>query len=502
MQDDILMPNLTVYESIMASANLRMTKGYTHSDKRQRVGDVLKALNLQNISEVKVDRISGGQRKRLAIALEIVSNPSVLFLDEPTSGLDSRSAYQCISLMKSMTLQGRTICCTIHQPSAKIFEMFDKVYIMAEGNCFYHGSIDNLHRFLNLNNLICPKYHNLADFVIELATNEHSITTNELINAWKSYEHSKLTTPVSNDKIAPLIVNTSNLNEKWFLHFNQFSILFKRYLFSIIRDKTFTLLRLVTTVLIAFLVGTLYYDIGTNGSKIIDNCGFLFFSLMFLIFISVMPTVLTFPLEKMIFIREYLNNWYSVKSYYLAKTVSDLPLQMVLPILFCSISYFMTSQPYELIRFLRFLIIIMLTCFVSQSVGLFLGAIVPDLSSAVFTAPVSGIPVLLFCGYFVNFETMSNYLYWFSFVSYARYSWEGILLSVYGFNRGSIKCATEICHFKDGKSVLDFFGIEKDALFIKDFRFGFDIMILFCFFAILRLLTYIVLRVSVKHKLA
>ena len=113
-------------------------------------------------------------------------------------------------------------------------------------------------------------------------------------------------------------------------------------------------------------------------------------------------------------------------------------------------------------------------------------------------APVTGIPVLLFSGFFVNFDTIPKYMQWLTYVSFARYSWEGTIVAIYGNNRGTFDCDKPRCIFRSSKEVLEAMDVSEDALFLDNAKFYFDCFVLGCFFVSLRLITYLVLRYKVK----
>lgn len=133
-------------------------------DHSQTIDEILTSLNLLHRKKAFANKLSGGERKRLSIALELVANPSILFLDEPTSGLDEVTAAQCIRLLKDLAHQDRTVICTIHQPSAAMFDLFDNMYLLAQGQCVYQGTPKTLLPFLSSQSFTCPKYNNPADY--------------------------------------------------------------------------------------------------------------------------------------------------------------------------------------------------------------------------------------------------------------------------------------------------------------------------------------------------
>lgn len=118
--------------------------------------------------------------------------------------------------------------------------------------------------------------------------------------------------------------------------------------------------------------------------------------------------------------------------------------------------------------------------------------------TAVYVAPVTGIPVLLFSGFFVNFDTIPKYMQWLTYVSYARYSWEGTVVAIYGNKRGPLECKDKRCIFTNSEDVLASMDVEESALFLEGAKIYFDGFILFLFFIILRLAAYLVLRYKVK----
>ncbi|KAL4715489.1 hypothetical protein ACJJTC_009115 [Scirpophaga incertulas] len=466
-----------------------------------------------------------------------------MFFDEPTSGLDSSSCFSCISLLKTLARGGRTIICTIHQPSARLFEMFDHLYTLADGQCVYQGSTGSLVDWLGSLSLQCPSYHNPASFIIEVSCGEYGDNTGKLVRAIDNgkndiragapFPESKVPdynnkrdmelslTPGKNmndmsqhqekftdsgngngnlqngllqfaanelakGKAEPLVVQmetekqdnaevallgTEVASPRRYAtsEFVQFWVVLKRTLLFSRRDWTLMYLRLFAHILVGFLIGALYYNIGDDGSKVLSNLGFLFFNMLFS------------------YVHLYDHHYFELS---VGDALSDIPFQAIFCVIYVVIVYLLTAQPVEWFRFAMFLTSCLLISFVAQSVGLVVGAAM-NVQNGVFLAPVMSVPFLLFSGFFVSFNAIPRYLRWITYLSYIRYGFEGTALATYSFNRHKLQCHQTYCHFKNPETTLE----ELD---MQDADITLDIAALCLIFLVLRVSAFLFLRWKLK----
>ncbi|XP_050308160.1 ATP-binding cassette subfamily G member 4 [Anthonomus grandis grandis] len=494
-QDDRLQPLLTVSENMHIAADLKLPSSTSQKRKQEIIDEILATLGLSGTKETKAQGLSGGQKKRLSIALELVNNPLVMFLDEPTTGLDSSSCKQCIELLKVLARQGRTIVCTIHQPSASLFEMFDQVYVLSGGRCLYQGGTEQMIQFFEDVQSPCPKFHNPADYVIELACAEYGperidkmVETSQNGKSLKYFKDSQKLLECGFTESTMFEDDSGDLQAT--SKFNQLKVLMRRGYIKCKRDQTLTYLRLAVNALTALMLGTLYYKAGIDGSKVLDNYNLLFSILMHHTFSTMMLTILTFPTEMNILIKEHFNRWYSLKMYYTSITLIDIPLSVLCCVIFTGIIYFMTAQPYEALRLTMFFVTSLMVVFVAQSFGLVIGAYF-NVVDGTFLGPTLTVPMMMFAGFGVSLKDLPSYLYWGSYISYLRFGLEGVVGAIYGLDRPTLDCPDDgnvnYCHYKYPKKFLEDVAVKSD-------QFSNDVIALLLFWFILRTLAFVMLK--------
>ncbi|KAF2894578.1 hypothetical protein ILUMI_11595, partial [Ignelater luminosus] len=373
MQENYLQPQLTTNESMLVAAALKLGNGISAQERKDTVKDVLSLLKLENCFDTRVEYLSGGEKKRLAIALEIVSNPPVIFLDEPMSGLDTVAIKQCVEVLQILASQGRTVVCTVHQPSVPTFQKFDQVYFLADGMCVYNGSTSNIIPFLSSIDLECPITYSPAEFVIE-STQISKENLSSLADAIQNGRINKR--DHTSNQINDCSVLDTNKKIRFAASFwMQFSTLYGRMMLQTSRNKARIAMQLFSYLILAVTYGLLFLGIGNNAELATSNFKYFTFSTLIFMYLHMFPHALLFPFEFELLKREYFNRWYGLKPYFLALILRNIPTMIVLGLMFIVITYLMTDQPLEWHRFLKFCLVCLLVAFASEGLGYAIGSI-------------------------------------------------------------------------------------------------------------------------------
>lgn len=271
MQDDLVHATLTVSETLEYTAALRMSPSLSKAERRARCTEVLGLMGIAYCGNVIVGDsrrkgVSGGERKRLCVAMELLTRPSLLFLDEPTSGLDSTTSLGLVETLKQLTTSGScTILCTIHQPQTKIFELLDNLLLMKKGEIVYQGDCSRAELYFAEQGYPCNAKMNPADHMMDL------VTPNGKVEATVKKLKVDINMEMGSDK--PAFVE--RLTQPWV---NQFLVLCHRNMREKVRRWDIIATNAVITIIVAAFIGCgAWRNIGTDASSIPKRIPSLFF---------------------------------------------------------------------------------------------------------------------------------------------------------------------------------------------------------------------------------
>ncbi|KAG5671645.1 hypothetical protein PVAND_001836 [Polypedilum vanderplanki] len=449
-QENNLQPLLTVGESMNFAIKFKIGNQMNSFKKWIKIAEILKSFGLFEVESEYVKNLSGGQQKRLSIALEIVDDPKVIFLDEPTTGLDSVSSTICINLMRQLAQEGKTVVCTIHQPTTNQLKSFSHLYILANGECAYQGNGKNLVPFLSELNLICPSTFNPADFLLETVTGiygqEHISKLIEKIDNGKNenFRTKKSIEIDDSDSLEAVAIYNSSTYSPSFL--SKFNDLLVRNFIIMFRDKSLFKIRMFMHIMTGLLLGLLYYDIGNDAQNIIDNFRLIFVALSFLTYTAYYSIMVAFPLNFSSVRRETFNRWYTPSIFYINLILTDLPTLILGIFAFILPMYYLTSQPLEFLRFATFSLIMTLNSICSQAFGLIAGSFA-GLKQTLILAPVFMIFHGAFSGFYILKKDAHSIWHPFFEISYLKYAAYGSEMSILGFNRTKMECNAIYCHY-------------------------------------------------------
>ncbi|KAM7507869.1 hypothetical protein LguiA_018322 [Lonicera macranthoides] len=460
LQDDIVFPHLTVKETLTYAALLRLPTSLTKDQKKERAMYVIGELGLERcqntiIGGAFVRGISGGERKRVCIGNEILLNPSLLFLDEPTSGLDSTTALQIVQMLHNIAKVGKTVVATIHQPSSRLFTKFDNLILLGKGSTLYFGKPSEAMPYFS--SIGCSPHIalNPAEFLIDLANgnikdtsvpskledkflavgcqnletngcgpspgdvHEYLVGAHEArIANMKTTKHWKplLINELGDNESIQSLANVSSSREWGAPWWEQFSVLFKRGIKER-RHENLSSVRVIQVICTAVIVGLLWWHSDSSSpSGHHDQARLLFFISVFWAFFPLFTAIFTFPQERAMLVKERSVDMYKLSAYLVARNTSDLPLDLILPIFFLLIVYFMVGLKYSFLAFSFTLLTIFLSIVASQGLGLAIGAAFMEVKKATTFASITVMAFMLSGGFFI--QNVPSFISWIRYISF------------------------------------------------------------------------------------
>lgn len=426
-QDDTMSSTFTPREALGYLARLRMPKA-TPKEHHDKIESVLALLGLDECADTRcgsVDEkgLSGGQKKRLSIAMELLDDPAVLVLDEPTSGLDSKAAEDVVAILQKLAREsGRLVLCTIHQPSWNTLEQFDELLLLAKGKMIYSGKTKEMPEYLKRHGVPNPANCNPADHMMRVIQEESP--KGHWAQLWAEQQQSPHM-PVAQTAEVPW-ENKDYAVTQW----QQFQILLARNGADYLKDKQQFLQVLGSKVMMGLLLGICWINAsrpaesGKDGASVFTVTGALFMMLNNCLFDDLLATVVAFPPQKAILQREFKNGVYGLKAWFVAFWVTRLLSQLLFSLLLIIPVYFLVGLRLDDGGIHLFVAAAcLLTCSVTgTTLGLAIGSLTSTMDGAMGFMMPTLVPLLLFNGYMIPYSQIPIFfkpLYWISPFQYS-----------------------------------------------------------------------------------
>ncbi|PHT67077.1 Pleiotropic drug resistance protein 1 [Capsicum annuum] len=476
-QNDIHSPYVTVYESLAYSAWLRLSHEVDEKTRKMFVEEVMKLVELTPLRSALVglpgvSGLSTEQRKRLTIAVELVANPSIIFMDEPTLGLDARAAAIVMRTVRNTVDTGRTIVCTIHQPSIDIFEAFDELFLMKRGGKIYVGPLGrhschliNYFESIRGLNKIQDGY-NPATWMLEVTTPAQEMTLGvDFTDLYKKSDLYRRNKALISELSVPR-PGTKDLNFD-----NQYSqpfwtqcmaCLWKQH-WSYWRNPAYTAVRFIFTIIIALAIGTMFWDLGTKVDKSLDlfnAMGSMYAPVFFIGFqntASVMPVV---AVERTVFYRERAAGMYSAIPFAFGQAFIELPYVFAQAVTYGVIVYAMIGFEWTVTKFFWNLFFMYFTLLYFTFYGMMTIAVTPNQNVAQIVSTFCSSMWNLFSGFIVPRPRMPIWWRWYYWASPVSWTLYGLLASQFGDLQNKISDTDETVE----QFLRRYFGFKHDFL--------------------------------------
>lgn len=446
-QEDIFFSQLTVRETLSLAAELQLPDTMSPERKEKYVNDLLFRLGLVNsadsiVGDAKVRGISGGEKKRLSLACELIASPSVIFADEPTTGLDAFQAEKVMETLRQLAEDGHTVICSIHQPRGSVYSKFDDIVLLSEGEVVYMGPAkeEPLTYFASLG-YQCPDHENPAEFLADLISTDYSSAesvqssqkrienlVDEFANKVLITEFNSPTAQSEGSEFSTKLAQKSGRKQSrgWW---RQFRLLFKRAWMQAFRDGPTNKVRARMSVASAIIFGSVFWRMGKTQTSIQDRMGLLQVAAINTAMAALTKTVGVFPKERAIVDRERAKGSYALGPYLSSKLLAEIPIGAAFPLIFGSILYPMAKLHPTFSRFAKFCGIVTVESFAASAMGLTVGAIAPTTEAAMALGPSLMTVFIVFGGYYVNPDNTPVIFRWIPKASLIRWAFQGLSIN-------------------------------------------------------------------------
>ncbi|XP_041352326.1 ATP-binding cassette sub-family G member 8-like isoform X2 [Gigantopelta aegis] len=447
-QDDRLLPNLTVQETLLFVAQLKLPTTFTESEVLDRVSSVIAELGLSHVSDTRVGNsemrgLSGGERRRVSIGIQLLLDPSVLFLDEPTSGLDSFTAHHLVETLARLAHNGRTVILSIHQPRSDLLDLFDKVLLMSKGQMVYFGEARNMVDYFNSLGFPCPELTNPCDYYVDLSTVDStseasdeftSHIVEELVSAFQLYNNTLVQTPETDtqekkhpdfDIIAAAFKGSSNHPGV----FRQFSVLFRRAMRNLLEDYAMLIIHFLQALTMSFILGVIFVQLGEDQLAMRDRFGLMYLLSTMYPYMVILDIIGQGHQERKFLYFEMQDNIYGPGPFFFAKIASELPFHTIYHSVYITPMYFLAGLPADTTTFFTVYGLIYISVFCSRALAMFCAAFMPTFQMAVVFSNVIFTLQVMSSGFLITLDNLMSAFRWVSTVSYIRWGFEGTALA-------------------------------------------------------------------------
>jgi len=438
-QENMFLEIFSVRESLEFAANLTMPSSSTKREKEAKIDEVVKIMGLQSCENTMVGGgfyrgLSGGQMKRLGIAVTLLSGASILFLDEPTSKLDSAAAYNVVKTVQQLADQGKTIIYSIHQPSSEIYSMFNTLLILSQGRTVYYGAASDSVPYFSALGHDCPNFSNPADYFISLVNGDFkgNSDVSEFICGYDESEQKKaIEEIVTKEKEEAQPPESLGDNRAGFP--TQLFWLLKRNAKNTALNPRVFRVRLGMYMGFSLLVSYLFSNDGRR-AKDDTQIVSLFFMLLFFFGLQTMAALPFFLLLRPVFVRERSNGMYGVLPFHLANFIGTLPILLVCSSVATAIIWNIIGL-YS--HYFWFWLTTLCLLLVSESVMHVISALTSQFVIAVTFASAFILLNMLTAGYIVPFDDMMILFQVGYYSNYFSYVFKNFLFSEFHDHNGT-----------------------------------------------------------------